>query len=209
MQRFLSFGYVAVIVGGLLLALGSALSLTITVEPFSAQVVTGTFVLSAGLRLLGAIAMIIGLTAVYVRQSDRAGVLGLVAFVLVIANMVLQAATMWTDLFVTGAIAANAPQVLDGTAPDARLDMAFLTAWVLNSTFILLGIATLRSRVFAKPVGWALVVMGAMTLVPLPFDGPVYEVVIGAACVVAGMFARRVAAVRVEVVAADPVLAHS
>jgi hypothetical protein len=87
--------------------------------------------------------------------------------------------------------------------------MAFLTAWVLNSTFILLGIATLRSRVFAKPVGWALVAMGAVTLVPLPFDGPVYEVLIGAACVVAGVFARRVAAVRVEVVDAVPVLAHS
>jgi hypothetical protein len=48
-----------------------------------------------------------------------------------------------------------------------------------------------------------------VTLVPLPFDGPAYEVLIGAACVVAGVFARRVAAVRVDVVAADPVLAHS
>jgi len=36
MQRYLSFGYLAMILGGLLLAAGSALSLTIPDEPFSA-----------------------------------------------------------------------------------------------------------------------------------------------------------------------------
>lgn len=194
MQRFLSFGYLALIAGGLLLSFGSALSLTLTGDPFSVQVATGTFAVSAGLRLVGAVGVIIGLTAVYVRESDQAGRLGLVAYVLVILNMVLQASWMWADLFVSGAIAASAPGILDGTVADPRLDAGFLLAWFMNATFIVLGIATLRARVFVRPVGWALVAIGVITLVPLPFDGPVYEVLIGAACAVAGFSARRVPA---------------
>lgn len=192
MQRYLSFGYLATIVGGLLLALGSALSLAVAQDPFSAKVVTTGFIVSSALRLLGATAIIIGVTAIYVRQAASAGTFGLIAYTLVILNMVMQAGTMWSDLFVTGALAANAPQVLDGTAPDGRLDAAFLAAWVLNSTFILLGIATLRARVFPRLVGWMLIVMGAITAVPLPVDGPAFEIVIGASCAVAGFAARRI-----------------
>lgn len=33
--------------------------------------------------------------------------------------------------------------------------------------------------------------MGAITLVPLPFDGPVYEVIIGALAAIAGALAMR------------------
>ncbi len=207
MQRFLSFGYLALIAGGLLLAAGSALSLTSTGGPFSVQVTTTTFVVSAGLRLVGAVGMVIGLTAVYVRQSETAGRFGLAAYVLVMANMVLQASWMWTDLFVSGALAANAPGVLDGTVTDPRLDAGMLLAWVMNATFIAFGIATVRARVFAKPVGWALIVAGAVTLVPLPVDGPVYEVLIGASVLVAGVSARRVPPMVIGRSAGEPLLA--
>lgn len=193
MQRYLSFGYFATIAGGVLLAIGSAMALAVGDEPFSVRAVTTTFIVSSALRLLGAVGIILGVTAIYVRQASRAGTFGLVAYALVIVNMVLQAGTMWSDLFVTGALAANAPQVLDGTASDGRLDAAFLAAWLLNATFVLLGIATLRARVFPRIVGWMLIVMGAITIVPLPVDGPVYEIVIGVACAVAGLAARRVA----------------
>jgi hypothetical protein len=192
MQRFLSFGYLALVAGGLLISAGSLLSLTLAGDPFSVQVATGTFAMSAAMRLVGAMGVIIGLTAVYVRESDAAGRLGLGAYVLVIATMVVQASWMWADLFVSGALAASAPGVLDGTVADPRLDAGFLLAWFMNATFIVLGIATLRARVFSRSVGWALVAVGVVTLIPLPFDGPVYEVLIGAACIVAGLFARRV-----------------
>lgn len=192
MQRYLSFGYLATIIGGLLLAAGSMLSLTIAVEPFSAKVVTGAFAASSAIRLLGAAGMIIGLTAVYVRESARAGTFGLLAYTVVIVNLVLQAGWMWADTFVSGVLAVNAPGVLNGTSSDSRMDAAFMVAWLMNSSFILLGIATLRARVFGRAVGGALLVMGIVTLVPLPFDGPVYEVIIGTSCAVAGIFARRV-----------------
>jgi hypothetical protein len=193
MQRYLSFGYFATILGGCLLALGSALALTQASVPFSEQVVTSGFVVSSAIRLLGGAAVIIGLTAIYVREASAAGRLGLTAYALVVLNLVLQTGTMWADLFVTGALAAHAPQVLDGFASDPRLDAGFLGAWLMNASFVLLGIATLRARVFPRLCGWMLVLMGAITLVPLPVDGPAYEIGIGAACVLAGFSARRVA----------------
>lgn len=207
MQRFLSFGYLALITGGLLLAAGSALSLTSATGPFSIQVTTTTFAVSAGLRLVGAVGMLVGLTAVYVRESDTAGRFGLAAYVLVMANMVLQASWMWADLFVSGVLASTAPGVLDGTVADPRLDAGFLLAWLMNATFVILGVATLRARVFGKLVGWALIAAGIVTLVPLPFDGPVYEVLIGAAVVVAGVSARRVPPLRIGRSASESLLA--
>ena len=93
---------------------------------FSVQVTTSMFAVSAALRLAGAIAMIIGFTALYLPAADRAGRFGMVAYFLTVANLVLQAGWMWADLFITGAFAANAPGVLDGTVDDGR-------RWVLAS----------------------------------------------------------------------------
>jgi hypothetical protein len=64
-------------------------------------------------------------------------------------------------------------------------------AWLLNATFILLGIALLRSRTYPRGVGVAVIVMGAVTLLPMPFDGPVFEVLVGAMATLAGVLAVR------------------
>ena len=192
MSRFLTYGYTLAIIGGLLLASGSALqTATTNGQTFSAQVLTTAFALSATLRLLGAIAMTIGFTALYVRASDPAGRFGLFAFTLVVANMIAQAAWMWSDLFLTSALAQNSPGVLDGTIDSPRIGVGMLTAWLLNTSIALLGIALLRARVFPRTVGIALLVAGAITALPLPFDGPMYEVIIGLAVLTAGVAARR------------------
>jgi hypothetical protein len=201
MERFLHVGRITLIVGGLLLAIGAGLqAATSGGDPFSVQVTTTAFAVSAALRLAGAIAMIIGLTAVYLPAADRAGRVGLVAFFLAVANLVMQAAWMWADLFVTRAFAANAPGVLDGTADDGIMGVGFMAAWLFNATAILLGIALLRAHTYRRGVGIAVIVMGAITLLPMPFDGPVFEVIIGAMAALAGVLAMRSASAPV----ADP-----
>jgi hypothetical protein len=194
MEHFLHVGRITLIVGGLLLAIGSGLqAATSGGEPFSVQVTTSVFAASAALRLAGAVAMIIGLTALYLPVADRAGRFGLVAYYLVVANLVMQAGWMWADLFITRAFAANAPGVLDGTAEDGIMGIGFMLAWLLNATLILLGIALLRSRTYPRGVGIAVIVMGAITLLPMPFDGPVFEVIIGSMAALAGVLAVRTA----------------
>jgi hypothetical protein len=190
MTRFLRFGFTAAVLGGLLLALGAGWSILGSDQPFSDQAGTTAFALSAALRMIGAYLMILGVTAIAVRQADDAGRFGLVAYALVIANMVLQLGWMWSDTFLSGVIADQAPGILDGTIDESRLTAGFLIAWLMNSTFILLGIAVLRAKVFPRTVGWGLVAAGAITVVPLPVDGPVYEIAIGLSFAVAGWASR-------------------
>jgi hypothetical protein len=191
MKRFISFGYIAMLVGGLVLATGSLVEgLNRPGDPFSAQVTTSAFALSAALRLTGAALALMGIVAICVRQADRAGRFGLVAYVLVVVNMVMQLGSMWCDLFVTDMLSRHAPALLDDSNLQGRLGVGFMMAWLLNATFILLGIATLRAKVFGRVVGWSLLAVGVITLLPLPFDGPWFEVLIGLAFAVTGWFAR-------------------
>ena len=125
-----------------------------------------------------------GIISLYPAQADRAGRLGLVAIVACMANMALQAGWMFCDLFAAPSFAHAAPEVLNN--PSGPLTVGFMAAWLANISFVLLGIATLRARVLPKTAGFALIAAGAITLVPLPADGPVYEVIIGIAFAIAG-----------------------
>ena len=191
-KRFTLCGFVMLLAGGFVLALGSLVEgLNRPGDPFSEQVTTSAFLISAALRLVGASLALIGITAVYCREADAAKTFGLVAYVLVAMNMVLQLGSMWADLYVTDMLSQHAPNLLDNSDDQGRLGLGFMLAWFANSTFILFGIATLRARVFGRPVGWALIVVGAVTLIPLPVDGPWFEVIIGTAFALAGWAALR------------------
>ena len=187
MDRCIRAGTVAAVLGGLLLAVGAFLRvLPPHYEHFSEEVVTDAFAVSSALRFTGAILMTWGLVALYARQADRAGRLGLVGVVACLANMALQGGWMFADLFIAPSFAKDAAQILDGDSP-GRLAVAAVVTWFANSTFVLLGIATLKARVLPKACGIALVVAGACALVPLPVDGPAFEVAIGIAFTLAGV----------------------
>jgi hypothetical protein len=187
MDRFIRGGIAAAIIGGLLLAAGASLMLLPTLpQQFSDQAVTSTFGVSSALRFSSAILMTWGIIGLYLAQADRAGRFGLIAVVACLANMAIQGGWMFTDLFAAPSFAHAAPQVLNGDTP-GRLAVGFMVAWLANISFILLGVASLRARVLPKTCGIALIVTGAITLVPLPVDGPAYEVIIGIAFAVAGV----------------------
>jgi hypothetical protein len=185
MERFIRGGIAAAILGGLLLATGASLMVVPAGhQQFSDQVLTGMFTVSAALRFTGAILMTWGIISLYLAQADRAGRLGLIAVVACMANMALQGGWMFSDLFAAPSFAQAAPEVLNH--PSGPLTVGFMIAWLANASFLLLGIASLRARVLPKTSGLALIAAGAITLVPLPADGPVYEVIIGIAFAVAG-----------------------
>lgn len=181
MDRFIRGGIIAAITGGLLLALGAFLPLLPPdYERFSDEVVTGLYGVSSALRFTGTILTGWGLVAIHLRQANRAGRFGLVAVIACLANLALQEGWMFSDLFVAPAFAGSAPEILNGDTP-GRLAAGFLAAWIANTALVLLGIATLRARVLPKACGIALIVAGGVTLLPLPVDGPAFEVIIGIA----------------------------
>ena len=193
MQRYLNLGFVAIVLGGAGLVVASVAMAIGWVTPFSAEVTTTTFIVAAAVRLLSVIALLVGFAALCVRQTDQAGWFGLVAYLTSVIALVLVAGTMFTDLFVSGAMAQHATGIVDGTEENARMTMGFLLAWLGPLAYVLFGAATLRARVFGRLTGWALVAMGVLPLVPLPIDLPVSEIAIGGACLVVGLTARRVA----------------
>lgn len=189
MEHFTRNGIRAGVAGGILLAAGATIQVFSGDESMSQEVTTAPFTTASILRFVGAFLMTWGVIAIYARQGDRAGRFGLVAVVACMANLLLQSCWMYLDLFVAPALAGPAPQILDGDTP-GRLTIAFLLSWFANAAFILLGITTIRNGVLPRLCGAALIVTGLVTLLPLPVDGPVYEVIIGLAFTTAALQAR-------------------
>jgi hypothetical protein len=187
MDRFIRFGLVAGVVGGALLALGSGISMvTAGGHALSVQATTSAFVLGSALRLLGAVGMLLGLGGLVARCAERGGALLMTAYALAVAGLALNLGWIWSDLFVSDTIAGVAPAVLDGIDhAGTRLDAGALGAWIANVSFVLLAVAVARTRSVPRASWIALAVAGAVTLVPLPFDGLVYEVLIGVGFAVA------------------------
>lgn len=110
--------------------------------------------------LVAAPLMTLGWIAIYVRQSETAGVLGLAGFVLVVS------AVAWTLAWGDPAAAYLAP------TPAERWAAGLVAALVPGLGYLLMGVATLRARVFPRPAGWLLVAgalagpLGALPDVP-------------------------------------------
>ena len=185
MERFIRGGIAAAILGGLLLATGASLMLAPAGDQqFSDMAATGIFTVAAALRFTGAMLMTWGVISLYLAQADRAGRLGLIAVVACLASMALQTGWIFCDLFAAPSFAHAAPGVLNN--PSGPLIAGFMAAWLANISFVLLGVATLRARVLPSTSGLALITVGVITLVPLPADGPGYEVIIGIVFAIAG-----------------------
>jgi hypothetical protein len=181
MDRFIRTGTWAAALGGLLLAAGAGVTLV-----FGQGWLRDSTTVSSGLRLAGAVLMTWGLIALYGRQADAAGRLGVVAVIACLVNMMLQAGWMFADLFIAPSIESLSPGLLDGPTPP-RLGLGFMLAWLANASFLLLAVATLRARALPRTCAIALAAAGVITLIPLPFDGPAYEVIIGLAFTTAAL----------------------
>jgi hypothetical protein len=71
----------AAVVAGVLLLIGDLLSLATESENLSESATTAPYVFTFLLFLLGTVLVLVGLVGLYVRQSEAAGMLGLVGFV--------------------------------------------------------------------------------------------------------------------------------
>lgn len=183
MDRFVRTGTWAGVLGGLLLATGAGVLLA-----FGPGWLKDSTTASSVLRLTGAVLMTWALVALYARQADKAGIFGLAAIIACLVNMLLQAGWMFADLFIAPSIESLSPGLLDGATPP-RLGTGFMIAWLANVSFLLLGVATFRARVLPRTCAIALAAAGVITLVPIPVDGPAYEVLIGLAFTVATIVA--------------------
>ena len=128
---------------------------------------TGQSVVAHVFHIIGALAALVGLTGLYSEIRERSGWLGLLAFVIAMFGTAFSVTGGLVAAFVFPVIAATAPTALDPQGPlfgPGAAGSAFLLVFVLSMLgYGLLGVALLRSRLFAPGAAW-LLIAGAVLL---------------------------------------------
>jgi hypothetical protein len=132
---------------------------------------TATHAFQSALRLIAlGLLLPLGLVGLYARQSEAAGPLGLVVFVVAFAGTVLVSGFAWVDTFVAPELARSAPQLI-GMGPPPGRALSFV---VFGVGWALFGLASLVGGVYPRPAS-ALLIVGAvigtvvaLTLLPVP-----------------------------------------
>jgi uncharacterized membrane protein (UPF0136 family) len=159
-------------VGGALFVISELLDLynfsgAVDDENFSEVAATAPWVAEALLHLLGAVLLLFGL---YARQSEAAGHLGLVGFLVAFLGTALVAGVSWGDVFVVPILADAAPEVLDAGPPLGII----LSFGVFTVGWVLFGLATLRARVYPRVAAVLLMVGAVLAFFPLSLSTVVF-----------------------------------
>lgn len=172
-------GGLAAVFGGLLFVVAAIVGLSLVdFENFAVAAATGSYILFALLSLLGAILVLGGLVGLYARQSEQAGPLGLVGFLVTFLGMALVVGASWASTFTEPALAQVAPELL-AQDPPGWLDFGFTLTYVLASLgWLLFGVATLRAGVYPRAAAILLIVGAVISFVPLPLTEVILAVAI-------------------------------
>lgn len=172
-QRLLRLGGGALIVGSVLVIISDALALVIgspqdSPPPPSAAI----------FGLLGAMFIVTGLPGILVRQAAKAGLFGLIGWIVFLWN-VLSAVTFFTfaTVFYPSFYPLLPKAIQEGPPPDSMLAF-FITLTILGLVSgVLLGIATLRARVFSPAIGWLFIASGIATAAAFPLEGVTFTAI--------------------------------
>jgi len=164
----------AALSSGVLTTIGDLLGLVVDLEnPLSAT--TASYTIVFFLYLLSTALLLLGLIGFYTSQSQAAGVLGLVGFLVAFLGTVLLAGALWFELFITPAIAEQAPEL-------AREELG-LPGFILMLLFgavgwVLFRVATLRAGVYPRWAALLLIVGGVLAFFPLPLSGIIFSIAV-------------------------------
>jgi hypothetical protein len=134
------------------------LAIGLTSGPDMATTVAHT--LSYGLALVAMFALLLALTALYLRGQRALGTLGLVAYLTAALGIVLVAGDWWFEAFAVPTIGAAAPQVLALPPGGSLLVGAMITAGLFAAGWIMFGVAAIRGGAFSTPACVLLMVGG-------------------------------------------------
>lgn len=145
------FSGAALFIGGLAAIIGQLME---------APVAPGApvWILAAALALGGTLLIILGWPGLYFSQAQRAGRLGLIAFVLSLVGLLILVGIQTDDAFIAPVLAANAATqaFVDREAVPALLLFELISGLLLIVGPLLYGIATIRAGVFPC---WAAVIL--------------------------------------------------
>ncbi len=105
-SSFIRCGGLAAIASALLAVLSFVLYLVVVGGARISEAATSaTFFLPSGAQLLAMVLLLVGLVALFVRQEEMLGALGLTGFLLALVGTTLAAGALWTQVFVVPRLA--------------------------------------------------------------------------------------------------------
>lgn len=171
-RTFYRLSGITLIAGSLLILLGSIVGAILFPGHSSTpqQVATASWQLVTLAEFLGSLLFVLGLPGMYLRQTERAGKLGLVGFVLFFLGILLQGVAFPAiQVTVLPWLGQVAPKLLTTNNLPGAVFLLLLLAGILQMIgSILLGIATIRARVFSRPAGILLLASGIIFLLTIP-----------------------------------------
>lgn len=171
-RRLVRLGGVSAVLGVLSLVL---YLIVVGGDSLSEAATSATFFLPSGAQLLAMLPLAFGLVALYVRQAESFGALGLAGFFLALIGTTLAAGVLWSQVFVVPRLAEAAPEVVDrGTG--SVLAGFLLSFLLLGLGWVVFGAATLRTRVFPRWAVILLIVGAVLAILPFPSRALVLEV---------------------------------
>ena len=203
LSRFIGAGAWAAIVSGL--AVAASLLLDWLVVPYAQlgeteAYLTGSYLLSSGLRLLSTVLLAWALIGIYGRQSRAAGTFGLWAFVVALLSTALLAGNNWGEVFVWPTLAQVAPNLMSGQATEAPVYLLTgisLSFPIFSIGMILFGVATIRAGVYPRWASVLLIVSLPVTIfldpTPGTFQESIGQILFGIALAALGFYALKIA----------------
>jgi hypothetical protein len=140
------------------------------------SVTTTAWAIITSLKFAMSVLFVVGITGLYARQAEKAGLFGLLAFLVLATSWTLQTPFVFTEAFVLPPLAATAPAFVDGAlgisyghTGDVNLGVLPALYSVVGIAYmlggLLFGIATFRAGILPR-VPAALLAIAA-TLTPL------------------------------------------
>jgi hypothetical protein len=176
-SNLIRWGGLAALLAGVLSLIADLLGL-LQIGRAIEWVTTGTYAIESLLRMIVLVLLLpLGLVGLYARQSEAAGPLGLLGFVVAFAGTVLVAGFAWTNTFVAPVLATSAPQLFNAGPPPGR-SLSFL---IFAIGWLLFGAASLLARVYPPRAVISLIVgavLAALAIFLVPFAGVVFNVAV-------------------------------
>lgn len=164
-KSLIRWGGLAALVASIIsIAIEIALIVTIRSLAYSAAALTSEWPILYVLRLVAVILLMLGLFAIFTRQRQEMGTLGVVAFVIAVAGTMLIFGFAWALTFTFPAMAETVPSFLDAFAAAPSVGVV-LTLFLVTIGWLLLGIASLRAKVFPSVASWVVIVGSFLALV--------------------------------------------
>jgi hypothetical protein len=141
-QALIRWGGLAALIASVIsIVISIVLMVTIMNEAYSVAALTTGWSLLYMLRLIAIALLMVGLVALYARQSQYMGTFGAVAFLIAAIGTMLVFGFAWALTFTFPAMAGAVPEFLDAYASDASIGV-ILTLVFVTLGWLLFGVAS-------------------------------------------------------------------